>query len=106
MIRVTVLYPKSADSHFDMEYYLTQHTPMVKERLTPLGMLRIEVDAGLAGFPPDQPALYHAIGYLVFEKVEDLQTGMGTHGAEIMGDIANYTNVQPIVQINHTALVL
>lgn len=104
MIRVTVLYPKSADSRFDMDYYLSKHTPMVKERLTPLGMVRIDVDEGVAGFPPDQPATYHVIAYLVFESVEDLQKGMGAHGGEIMGDIVNYTNVQPIVQINRIAL--
>lgn len=104
MIRVTVLYPKSADSHFDLNYYLTKHIPMTKELLTPTGIVRIEVDEGLAGFPPDQPAMYHAVGYLIFEKVEDLQNGMAAHGAAILGDIPNYTNTQPIVQINRIAL--
>ena len=103
MIRVTVLYPKASESKFDFDYYLNKHTPMVRERLTPLGMVRIEVDEGLAGFPPTQPATFHAIGYLIFENLEGLQNGMATHGAEIMGDIANYTNVQPIVQINRIA---
>ena len=104
MIRVSVLYPKSDNSHFDLDYYLTKHIPMTKELLTPTGIVRIEVDEGLAGFPPDQPATYHAIGYLVFEKIEDLQNGMAAQGAAILGDIPNYTNVQPIVQVNRIAL--
>jgi hypothetical protein len=77
---------------------------MTREFLTPTGLVRIEVDEGLTGFPPDQPALYHTIGYLVFEKIEDLQNGLAAHGAEIMGDIPNYTNVQPQIHINRIAL--
>ncbi len=100
MIRVTVLYPKTSDSTFDMAYYLNTHTPMVKERLTPLGMVRIEVDQGMAGLAPGQPPTYEIIAYLVFESIEDLQKGLATHGAEITGDIANFTNTQPQIQIN------
>lgn len=103
MIRVTVLYPKSAESQFNWDYYLNSHTPMVQDRLGPLGMLRIEVDQGVGTLAPGQPPTFEAIAYLVFESVEDLQKGMGAHGAEIMGDIANYTNIQPIVQINQIA---
>jgi hypothetical protein len=33
MIRVTVLFPKTSDSHFDMNYYLTKHVPMTKAKL-------------------------------------------------------------------------
>ncbi len=103
MIRVTVLYPKSADSHFDWDYYVNKHTPMVHDRLTPLGMLRIEVDQGIGGLAPGQPPAYEAIAYLVFESVEDLQKGLATHGAEIMGNIANYTSIQPQIQVNQIA---
>lgn len=104
MIRVTVLYPKSAESRFDMDYYLSKHTPMVIDRLMPLGLVRLEVDEGLGGLAPDQPAAYTVIAYLIFQNVEALQKGLAAHGAEIMGDIANYTNVQPQIQINRIAV--
>jgi hypothetical protein len=45
-----------------------------------------------------------AIGYLLFEKMEDLQKGLATHGAEIMTHIPNFTNVQPQIQIGSTVL--
>jgi uncharacterized protein (TIGR02118 family) len=104
MIRVSVLYPKTSEGHFDLEYYLNKHIPMVKERLTPLGLARIEVDEGLGGLAPDQPPAYAVIAYLVFETPEALQNGLAAHGAEIMGDIPNYTNLQPQIQINRIAL--
>jgi len=102
MIRVTVLFPKTSDSHFDMDYYLSKHVPMTKTKLQSLGFpVEAEVDEGLASITPGEPAPYAAIGYLLFEKMEDLQNGLATHGAEIMADIPNFTNVQPQIQIGN-----
>lgn len=99
MIRVTVLFPKTSDSHFDMDYYLSKHVPMTTDKLQSLGFpVEAEVDQGL-GSLTGEPAPYAAIGYLLFEKMEDLQTGLATHGAEIMADIPNFTNVQPQIQV-------
>ena len=104
MIRVSVLYPKTSEGNFDLDYYLNKHIPMVKERLTPLGLMRLEVDEGIGGLAPDQPPAYVVMGYLVFETPEALQSGLAAHGAEIMGDIPNYTNLQPQIQINRIAV--
>ncbi len=99
MIRVTVLFPKTSDSHFDMDYYVNKHVPMTKTRLESLGFpVEAQVDEGV-GSLTGGPAPYAAIGYLMFEKIEDLQNGLTTHGAEIMADISNFTNVQPQIQI-------
>jgi uncharacterized protein (TIGR02118 family) len=103
MIRVTALYPKTATSRFDKDYYLNKHTPMVKELLTPTGMLGIGVDEGLGTLTPGEPPAFEVIGYLEFETVEDLQKSLAAHGAAIIADIANYTDVQPIIQVNRIA---
>jgi uncharacterized protein (TIGR02118 family) len=101
MIRVTVLFPKTNDSHFDMDYYLSKHVPMTRAKFQGLVIpVESEVDEGLGGITPGEPAPYAAIGYLRFEKMEDLQKGLATHGAEIMADIPNFTNVQPQIQVN------
>jgi uncharacterized protein (TIGR02118 family) len=105
MIRLTALWPKTSDSHFDMDYYLSKHVPMTKARLEGLGFpVEAGVDEGLAGFPPGEPAPYAAIGYLLFENMEDLQKGLATHGAEMIADIPNFTNVQPQIQIGSVVL--
>lgn len=105
MIRVTVLFPKTSDSHFDMNYYLNKHVPMTTAKLQSLGFpVTAQVDEGLGGLTPGQPAPYAAIGTLLFEKMEDLQAGLSTHGAEIMADIPNFTNVQPVIQVNNILL--
>lgn len=101
MVRVTVLYPKTENSHFDKEYYLSKHVPLVNERLAGTGFQSISVDEGVAGGAPGQPAAFAAIAHLTFESLEAVQKGLGTHGPELMGDIPNFTNVQPQVQINN-----
>lgn len=100
MISLTVLYPKTADSHFDMDYYLNIHTPLVRERLTPVGLTGVDLQAGMAGAAPDSPAVYAMICQLQFTTVEELQAALAVHGPELTGDIPNFTNVQPMMQVS------
>jgi uncharacterized protein (TIGR02118 family) len=102
MISLTVLYPKNEDSHFDMDYYLNTHTPLVKERLTPAGLTGVDLRAGIAGGAPDSPAAYAMICNLSFNTVEELQSALATHAPELVGDIPNFTNVQPTMQISQS----
>ena len=100
MIRVSVLYPNSEGSKFDHDYYANTHLPMVVDRLTPLGLLGGEVNVGLAGGTPDAPAPFVAVGHLMYNSVEEFQNGFGVHGEEIMGDLVNFTDIEPIIQIS------
>lgn len=99
MLRVAVMYPKTADSTFDLEYYLTKHVPMVKERLASSGLTAVQVDEGLGGGVPGDPPAYAVIGALLFDS-KGMQSGMAAHGGEIMGDLANFTNVLPAIQVS------
>jgi len=77
-----------------------QHMPMVMERLKGSGMLRYEVDKGLAGGGPGAPAPFVAACHLYFNAATDFQKGIAAHGTEIMGDIPNYTDISPQIQIS------
>lgn len=100
MIRITVLYPNTEGSYFDMNYYLTTHIPLVKNRLTPLGLLRVDLEEGLSGAAPGTLPPYRLIGSLSFDSIESLQKAMATHGEELIADIANYTNIQAQMMIS------
>lgn len=100
MISLTVLYPKTADSTFNLDYYLSHHGPLVRERLTPLGLTGFDVETGLAGGAPDTPPAYALIARLNFATIDDLQAALGTHGAELIADIPNFTDAQPVMQIS------
>ena len=100
MISLTVLYPKTAESKFDMDYYLSKHVPLVRERLTPVGLIGFNYETGLAGGAPDTLPAYAVISRLSFASINDLQNGLGSHGAELLGDIPNFTDVQPLMQVS------
>ena len=97
MIRVAVLYPNGPDARFDHDYYANRHMKMVTERLTPMGLIKSEIDRGIAG-EPAQP--YVAICYLLFNSVEEFQKALAVHNDEFTADIPNYTNLAPQIQIS------
>jgi uncharacterized protein (TIGR02118 family) len=103
MIKVTVLYPNAPDAKFDMKYYVTHHLPMVRDRCAP-ACRSIAAEGGVSGGEPGSKAPYIAIGYLTFDSVAAFQGAFTPHVTEILGDIPNYTNVQPVIQISEITL--
>ena len=99
MIRLTALYPNTKGGWFDMDYYLKKHVPFVKERIASFGA-RLELEEGMAGALPESPSAYVVIGSVTYKSMEDLQNVLTMYGEEIMADIPNYTNLQPIMQIS------
>jgi len=60
----------------------------------------LAIDKGIAGRTPDEPMPYLAIGYLYFDDLSAYENSFGPNAEKILGDIPNYTNIQPIVQIS------
>ena len=103
MVKISVLYPAKNGESFDMEYYRTKHMPMV-QRLCGSACKGIAAEGGVAGGTPGSPAPFTAIGELLFNSVEEFQTAFTPHAAEIMGDIKNYTKIEPLIQISEITL--
>lgn len=99
MVKVSVLYPNGAGHKFDMTYYCEKHIPMV-QRLLGAALKGVAVEQGVAGGAPGAPATYLAMGHLQFDSVESFQASFGPHTVEIVGDIPNYTNTQPVIQVS------
>ncbi len=102
MIRVSVMYPNSPGARFDMAYYTSKHMPMVQKKVTTCK--GIAAEKGVAGGAPGSQPTYIATGYLLFDSVEAFQSGFGPHANEILSDIPNYTNTQPVIQISEITL--
>lgn len=103
MIKVSVLYPNEEGKTFDMEYYLGTHIPMVL-RLLGEACKKGTAEQGIAGATPGSGPPYTAMGHIYFEKIEDFNASFAPHVAQIMGDIPNYTNITPLVQISEVKL--
>lgn len=103
MVKVSVMYPNSAGGTFDMGYYLNSHITMVREKLG--GALKgAAVEHGLSGAQPGSPPTYLVMAHLLFESVEAFQQAFGPHAQAILGDVPNYTNTQPTIQISEVKM--
>ncbi len=99
MIRVSMLYLRNEDKTFDIEYYVKHHVALMHEKLDGFGLKSVEVDRGLTGLSHSESPFF-AIGYLMFESLETFSAAFDQVGAELLADMSNYTNVDPIVQIS------
>jgi uncharacterized protein (TIGR02118 family) len=99
MINVSVLYPNRPGAKFDMDYYCTKHMPMVQQKLG-AACKRVAVEQGIGGGASEAPAAFIAMGHLYCDSVEAFQSAFGPHVQEIMGDIPNYTDIEPTIQIS------
>lgn len=89
------MYPKTDDSTFDMDYYTSTHMPMLAAALG---------DACKGwGATTVKSGDWEAIGWCHAESQEAFDAAMAAKGAEIMGDVPNYTNVQPVLVVGEVA---
>ncbi len=103
MIKVSVLYPNLEGSTFDMAYYCDRHIPLVRQ-LCGAELKAVAVEQGIGGIAPGSPPAYLALGHLTFDSVEAFQSAFGPHAPQIVGDIPNYTNTQPTIQISEVRI--
>lgn len=103
MIKVSVMYPNTPGARFDHDYYRDKHMPMLKQRMGD-GCLRYTIDKGLAGGAPGTAATYVGMCHIFCDSVESFQKAIGPHMGEIMGDIPNYTDLQPVMQISEVVV--
>ena len=92
MHKLTVLYPTGDGTTFDMDYYRTKHRELCFQSLE--GLERMDIEQGVDG-------PYVATGHLYFPSLEALQASItGPRAADTVADVANYTNVTPVIQIS------
>ncbi len=99
MIKLTVMYPNSADLKFDKDYYTNQHNELISTLLGD-AIISSDVNFGLGGVAPGSPAPFVVISNVTFESLESFQKSFGVNAEKILADLPNFTNVQPQVQIS------
>ena len=104
MVRVTVLFPNEEGKKFDHDYFQNKHLPMVARLLTPLGMVSGGCDKGISGPDPSAPPPYALISHLEFNTVDEVHEAFKAAGREVMGDVPNFTDISPVIQISEIAV--
>ena len=106
MTTITILYPNTSGSRFDLRYYVDTHMPLAIKLLSAhAGYQGVSVEHGLGGALPGTDAAYVAICRFQFDTAESFMAAFMAHAAVLQGDIPNYTDVQPIIQLNELLIV-
>jgi uncharacterized protein (TIGR02118 family) len=105
MIRISIFYPNVSGSRFDFEYYVEKHMPRSIQLLSAHpGFRGVSVERGLGGATPGSDPTYSAVCHYLFESADAFMAAFTPHAAELQGDIPNYTNVAPVIQINEVLI--
>jgi uncharacterized protein (TIGR02118 family) len=84
-----VLYPSSEGSTFDHDYYREKHVPLC---LQAWGLVKADIDKGVDG-------PYVAAVHFEFDSTDAIQAAMAAEATgEVLADVANYTNITPVLQ--------
>ena len=87
-----VLYPRKEGSPFDKEYYLKTHMPLAMKHWGPHGLKSYAVSELSADGP------YSISSVMEFDSQEAVGKAMQDPGTkEIMDDVKNFTNSEPIL---------
>ena len=101
MVKVSILYPDTPGSTFDMEYYLSSHMPMSLGLLrSHPGFVALSVERGVAAPQSGLPPAYVAMCHYTFTSAEDFVAAFMPHAGTLQSDIPNYTNIAPVVQFS------
>lgn len=98
MFCVSVAYPRKDGGTFNFEYYTKKHVPLVA-RLVGTNAVKAEVRKGVASPDGSAPSFVCLANFWI-KSAQEFQATLATHGKEIMGDIPNFTNIQPILQVD------
>ena len=100
MATLSIVYPRTPGATFDYDYYQTRHLPLAGKLWADAGLVGGEALVGRSTPDGSEPP-YFAIGIIHFESADAIKAALsGEHAAEVIGDARNFTNAEPIIQIN------
>ena len=101
MVKISILYPQTPGSSFDMEYYLSSHMPMSLGLLrSHPGFIALSVERGVPAPQSGLAPAYVAMCHYTFTSAEDFVAAFMPHAAALQSDIPNYTSIAPVVQFS------
>lgn len=105
MIKISILYPNKEGSRFDMDYYIEKHMPVSIDLLgAHPGFKGVSVERGIGGAVPGTDAAFVAMCHFLFNSADEFLEAFMPHAPTLQGDMANYTDIEPIIQVNEVLI--
>ena len=103
MIKISILYPNKEGARFDMRYYIEKHMPVSIELLSAHpGFKGVSVERGVSGAVPGTDVAYVAMCH--FLLADEFLEAFMPHAQTLQGDMPNYTDIEPIIQVNEVLI--
>jgi uncharacterized protein (TIGR02118 family) len=101
MFNISAIYPNKEGCEFNFDYYLNKHMPRSIELLSAAGGFRgVSVERGIEIKEEKIGSSFVAMCHYYFDSVENFLNAFMPNAEELQGDIKNYTNIEPVIQIN------
>jgi uncharacterized protein (TIGR02118 family) len=101
MITYTVYYPYKKDSFFDMDYYCNKHIPIARNYfgVACKGIMVLKGNSENGKQPR-----YACMCHLFFNTKKDFFEASEKSNAELIEDIKNFTDIEPVAEISEVSL--
>ena len=91
MAKLFVTYPVGEGAHFDRDYYVGTHLPLVEKEWGPFGL-----QTARGYFPSGQDVPDVAVAVLTFLTDAAIGTALGSPATTtVLGDLPNFTTIAP-----------
>jgi uncharacterized protein (TIGR02118 family) len=88
-----------------MQYYVETHMPLSIGLLSSHpGFRGVSVERGLSGAEPASAAAYVAMCHFSFDSMESFMAAFEPHAKVLQGDMPNYTDIHPVIQVNEVLI--
>ena len=103
MYCMTVTYPRTEGSTFDMAYYKDRHIPLCAELFADHGYVGTVLRAAQGSAPGADDVNYASVDIL-FRDAQSLGSALKAGGKGVGDDVRNYTDVTPVMTFSEIAL--
>jgi uncharacterized protein (TIGR02118 family) len=105
MVKISILYPNNPGARFDFAYYTQTHMPRSIALLSAHpGFKGVSVERGVGGAAPGEAPAYVAMCHFHFRTADDFMQAFMPNAPELQGDMPNYTDIAPVIQINEVLM--
>jgi uncharacterized protein (TIGR02118 family) len=105
MVKISILYPNKPGSRFNFDHYTRTHMPRSIELLSAhSGFKGVSVERGVGGAVPGSAPAYVAMCHFLFSSIDAFMEAFVPNAPELQGDMPNYTDIEPLIQINEVLI--
>lgn len=98
MVRVIGTYVGTSRDRFDLDYYTASHARIAHELLGPHGLTGLRVLSRFEPPPGDAPGMI-VVSEMTFGTREGFEAGLAACGEALFADLANFTDITPMLQV-------